>query len=86
MNTEAGPVFFTDLEAHLARDAVFVVAEGTSIEECARAIAEDDVERVQALIVSKLLRKPSSDERISWGQDPTRTWLAVVVQPYVLVQ
>lgn len=81
-----GPVLYSDLRAHLTRDAVFVVASGVSLADCAVAIATDDVAQVKGLLESGMLRKPTAEERASWPETPERTWQAVVVQPYVLVQ
>jgi hypothetical protein len=81
-----GPVPYSDLVAHLGRDAVFVVSTAVSLVECGVSIALDDVEVVQGLIARGELRKPSAAERTSWAATPERTWTAVVVQPFVLVQ
>lgn len=82
----AGPVPYSDLAAHLQRDAVFVVATTVPLVDCAVAIALDDVDQVQGFIARGELRKPSPQERQDWTSDPDRTWTAVVVQPFVLVQ
>lgn len=81
-----GPVRFSDLAAHLARDAVFVVAPSTSLVDCGVAVATDDVSTVERLVASGALRKPSAVEREVWKTEEGREWLAVVVQPFVLVQ
>ena len=81
-----GPVLFSDLAAHLRRGAVLVVAGGRSLIECAIAIAEDDAAEVKAWIDRGDLRRASEDEAATWSASPGRTWIAVVVQPYVLVQ
>jgi hypothetical protein len=81
-----GPVVYTDLQAHLARDAVFVVAASVSLLECGIAVATDDVSTVEKWIASGELRKPSKIEREAWPGHEGRTWTAVVVQPFVLIQ
>lgn len=81
-----GPVFYSDLAAHLNRDALFVVAPSLSLLACATAVALDDVEQVTRWISSGELRKPSRGERDAWPLAEKRTWIAVVVQPFVLVQ
>ncbi len=81
-----GPIFFSDLKAHLVRDAVFVVASEVSLIECGVSVAMDDVDRVQALIERGHLRKPSRQERARWADTCDAAWAAIVVQPYVLVQ
>jgi hypothetical protein len=81
-----GPVFFSDLKAHLERDAVIVIAPGVELLEVAVAVANDDAEHVQKWIGNGTMRKPSLAERANWPSDEGRKWLAVIVQPFVLVQ
>lgn len=81
-----GPVFFSDLSAHLARDAVFVVRADLDLVDCGIAVANDDVELVGAWIQAGKLRRPSRNEQSSWPNETTRTWMAIVVQPFVLIQ
>ncbi|MBL8742463.1 MAG: DUF2288 family protein, partial [Myxococcales bacterium] len=81
-----GPVYFSDLRAHLERDGVFVVRADVDLVECGIAIAQDDVARVQIWIREGKLRKPSKSEYDSWPENPRRQWLSVIVQPFVLVQ
>lgn len=80
-----GPVFFSDLKAHLERDAVIVIAADLPLLDVAVAVAQDDVDLVGGWIASGEMRKPSQAERDSWPADEGRKWTAVVVQPFVLV-
>lgn len=80
-----GPVGYSDLRAHLDRDAVFIVAPSLSLVDCGVAVATDDVAKVKAWIDSGELRKPSKGERESFAASGA-TWNSVVVQPFVLVQ
>ena len=82
----SGVVMYSDLQAHLQRDAVFVVARALSLIDCAVAVAMDDVDVVQPWIEGGALRKPSRGEREAWLQDEELRWRAVVVQPFVLIQ
>lgn len=79
-------VMYSDLEAHLQRDAVFVVAPALPLIECAVAVAMDDVDVVRAWIDDGALRKPSRKERERWPSTEEQRWRAVVVQPFVLIQ
>lgn len=81
-----GPVYFSDLRAHLERDGVFIVRADLDLVACGVAVAMDDVEVVGAWIQDGKLRKPSSAERERWPQEEGRRWMAIVVQPFVLVQ
>lgn len=80
-----GPVGYGDISAHLGRDAVFVVAPSLELVDCGVAVAMDEVETVRLWIESGALRKPSRDERAHWAAQGG-TFVAVVVQPFVLVQ
>jgi hypothetical protein len=81
-----GPVVLSDLAAHLRRGAVFVVAPGRPLLECAMAIAIDDASTVKSWIDRGDLRRATDDDAEQWSASQGRTWIAVVVQPYVLVQ
>jgi hypothetical protein len=86
LEARKGPVFFTDLRAHLERDAVFIVRANLDLIDCGVGVATDDVDNVKAWIRDGRLRKPSAKERTSWPEETTRRWMAVIVQPFVLVQ
>jgi hypothetical protein len=81
-----GPVYFSDMRAHLERDAVILIAPALPLLDAAVAVANDDAERVGRWIADGTMRKPSRRERDAWPTEEGRTWLAVVVQPFVLVQ
>lgn len=78
-----GPVLQSDLQAHLARDAVFLVATHLSLLDVGVSVAMDDVDAVKRWIDAGELRKPTQPERDAW---PDGVWLSIVVQPFVLVQ
>lgn len=86
LERHCGPVIYSDLAAHLKRGAVFVVAPSLDLVKCGLAIARDDRASVERWISSGELRRPSPDELERWPGDEGRTWISVVVQPYVLVQ
>jgi hypothetical protein len=81
-----GSVLYSDLAAHLGRDAVFVVAPDLSLVDCGVAVATDDLATVEAFVRRGALRKPSAAERTEWSRESERRWNAIVVQPFVLIQ
>lgn len=81
-----GPVLFSDLRAHLARGAVLVVRGDAVLLDCALGVARDDVPSVKAWLESGVLTRPTVEEHAAWARAEGRRWLAVVVQPFVLVQ
>ena len=81
-----GPVSFSDLQEHLARDAVFIAGPDLDLVTCGVAIATDDVLRVEQWIVRGSLRKPTRTERDLWPDEKVTRWVAIIVQPFVIVQ
>ena len=82
----SGMVMYSDLEAHLARDGVFVVSGNLALIDCAVAVSMDDADVGRVWIEKGALRKPSRREREDWPELQEHRWRAVVVQPYVLIQ
>lgn len=83
--TQLGPVFFSDLRAHLDRQAVFLVRADVELLDVAEALASDDHGRVKAWLEAGALRRPTDAERASWASEVGRRFAAVPVQPFVLV-
>ncbi|HEY9657750.1 MAG TPA: DUF2288 domain-containing protein [Allocoleopsis sp.] len=71
---------------HAQRDAVVIVAPGLDLLDVGVALASDNVSAVQHWISEQLLIKPSPEQMADWGNDRTRRFNALIVQPYVLVQ
>jgi hypothetical protein len=81
-----GDVYWSDLSAHAARDALIVVAEDLDMLDAGVAVASDDTARVTAWIGSRRLRKPTADELARWPADPLAIFESLVVAPYVLLR
>jgi hypothetical protein len=81
-----GDVYWTDLRAHAARDALIVVADDLDMLDAAEAIATDDTARVAAWIQGRKLGKPTADDLAGWPADPLAHFEAIVVAPYVLIR
>ncbi len=71
---------------HAERSAVVMVTPGLDLLEVGLAIANDNVATVQHWISEQLIYKPSHEQVESWNQTPEQHFLALIVQPYVLVQ
>lgn len=71
---------------HAQRDAVVIVAPGLDLLDVGVALASDNVTAVQHWISEQLIAKPSPEQMADWGNDRTRRFNALIVQPYVLVQ
>lgn len=81
-----GPIEFSDIRAHLARDAVILVDASLDLLEVGEAVARDDKERVAAWIERGLVGKPSLAVIEAWSKTPGAAWTALVVQPFVLLR
>lgn len=81
-----GPIEFTDIRAHLARDAVIVVDASLDLLDVAEAVARDDKARVGAWVEQGLMRKPTLEELEKWSKIEGPAWTAIVVQPFVLLR
>jgi len=84
--TSLGPVRLSDLRAHLARDAVIVVDASLELVHVAEIVAQDDRPAVDQWVSGGLLGKPSRELLERWERSEGEVALAIVVQPFVLVQ
>jgi hypothetical protein len=83
---ELAPMDWETLIPHAKRDAVIVVEDALDLIEVGVAIAEDNVNSVQNWISELLIHKPSPDELNAWNQEPSKPFLTLIVQPFVLVR
>lgn len=81
-----GPIEFSDIRAHLARDAVIVVDPSLDLLEVGEAVARDDKARVGEWIQKGLLGKPTLEKIQAWSKMEGAAWTALVVQPFVLLR
>ncbi|WP_437289846.1 DUF2288 family protein [Sorangium sp. So ce406] len=81
-----GEVFWTDLRAHAARDAVILVDADLDLLDVGEAVASNDAAAVQAWIASGKLTKPTAEDLARWPLQIDLRFLSLVVAPYVLVR
>jgi len=74
------------LEPHLKRDALILVSPNLDLVEVGVAIAQDETSLVKQWIETGQLQKPSSNQLSLWHSQPSKSFKALIVQPYVLVQ
>lgn len=86
LTASMGPIEFTDIRAHLARDAVIVVDASLDLLDVGEAVARDDKARVAAWIERGLIGKPSLQTIEAWSKIEGPAWTALVVQPFVLLR
>lgn len=80
------PANWEFLKPHAQRDALILVSPSLDLVEVGSAIAQDETESVQQWIQQEQLQKPSADQLSLWNVQPNKTFNALIVQPYVLVQ
>ncbi|MDI3283023.1 DUF2288 domain-containing protein [Polyangium sp. 15x6] len=81
-----GDVHWSDLRAHLARDAVIIVDDALDLLDVGVALAKNDVPSVDAWIRAGKLQKPTAEELTRWSLDASTRFLAAIVQPFVLIR
>lgn len=81
-----GEVYWTDLRAHVARDAVILVAADLDLLEIGEAMAANDVSTIQAWITAGKLTKPTAEDLERWPLQTDLRFLSLVVAPFVLVR
>ncbi len=80
-----GPVFWTDLQAHVARDAVIIADEHLDLVDVGMALATNDTKSVETWIQSGKLQKPAAEDLARWSLATNLTFTSVVVQPFVVI-
>jgi hypothetical protein len=80
-----GPVFWTDLQPHVARDAVIIADEHLNLVDVGMAFATNDTKTVETWIHAGKLQKPSAEDLSRWSFATNLTFTSVVVQPFVLI-
>jgi hypothetical protein len=81
-----GDVYWSDLRAHAARDALIVVAEDLDMLDVGVAVATDDAARVEGWIQSRGISKPSAADLARWPAEPLAVFESLVVAPFVLIR
>lgn len=80
-----GEVFWSDLTAHVARDALIIADEQLDLIDVGVALAMNDTATVEAWIQTGKLQKPSKEDLSRWSIMTNLTFTSVVVQPFVLI-
>lgn len=86
LESSVGPVFYSDMAAHIRRGGLLVVAPELALVDAAVAIARDDSAAVSGWLERAQLRRPTPAEVSQWEKTDGMKFDAVVVQPFVLVQ
>jgi hypothetical protein len=74
------------LSPHADRDALIIVTADLDILDVGLAIATNNVSQVQRWIEEQHIYKPSPEQLITWDANESKSFQALIVQPYVLAQ
>jgi len=74
------------LEPHARRGALIIITYEIKLLEAAGRIARDEKEVIQDWIKARKLMKPDSTQIETWSKTPTKKFLCVVVDPFVIAQ
>lgn len=74
------------LKPHAQRDGIILVSQRIELLRVANSIATDSSQEVKVWIDQGIISKPTVQQIEAWDQNPTKKFLSVVVQPYVLIQ
>ena len=86
LTQDLAPMDWETLMPHAKRDAIIVVDTALDLVEVGLAIAEDRANSVQNWISELLIRKPLAEELTAWNQSPSREFMTLIVQPFVLIR
>ena len=81
-----GPAEWSLIRKQMAKDTVIVVASTLELIDVALAVAQNEESRVKVWIESGEITKPDLEMLSNWEKTPDRTFLCVVVHPFVLIQ
>ncbi len=83
--SETAKIPWQDLQRFFAAGKVMLVAPELDLVDIAKAIQEDDIERVKTWTEEQQITPVPDDQAKSWVASNATLW-AVVVKPWVLVQ
>jgi hypothetical protein len=86
LEQDVADISWQELQPHAKRDALIVIKDELDLAEVAVAIAEDNTVSVQKWIGSRSIAKPSSQQLTEWNQTPSKQFIALIIQPFVVVK
>jgi hypothetical protein len=86
LKKDVADISWKELQPHAKRDAIIVIQDELDLAEVAVAIAEDNTVLVQNWIGEQAIAKPSSQQLTEWNQAPEKQFVALIVQPFVVVK
>jgi hypothetical protein len=86
LEQDVADISWKELQVHAKRDAIIVIKDELELSVVAAAIAEDDTTSVQGWIGEEVIAKPTAQQLTDWNQNPEKQFVALIVQPFVVVK
>lgn len=86
LREDVADIEWKDLLPHAKRDAIIVVKEKLNLPEVGVAIAQDNTTLVQEWISNLSISKPSPEQLTDWNNQPQKQFIALIVQPFVIIK
>jgi hypothetical protein len=86
LEQDVADISWKELQVHAKRDAIIVIKDELELSAVAVAIAEDDTTSVQGWIGEEVIAKPTAQQLTDWNQNPEKQFVALIVQPFVVVK
>jgi hypothetical protein len=86
LEQDVADISWKELQVHAKRDAIIVIKDELELSAVAVAIAEDNTTSVQGWIGEQAIAKPTAQQLTDWNQNPEKQFVALIVQPFVVVK
>ena len=86
LSKDVANITWKDLQPHAKRDAIIVIEDSLELPVVAAAIAEDNTNSVQGWISDRSIAKPTAQQLTDWNNNLQKEFLALIVQPFVVVK
>jgi hypothetical protein len=86
LEQDVADISWKELQVHAKRDAIIVIKDELELSAVAVAIAEDNTTSVQKWIGEQAIAKPTAQQLTDWNQNPEKQFVALIVQPFVVVK
>jgi hypothetical protein len=86
LEQDVADISWKELQVHAKRDAIIVIKDELELSVVAVAIAEDNTTSVQGWIGEQAIAKPTAQQLTDWNQNPEKQFVALIVQPFVVVK
>jgi hypothetical protein len=84
--TKIDAIDWFTLRAHLERGAIIVIDPILELAEVGAGVANDDVKTIERWVSSRLMGKPTAQQIEKWDAEKRKSFLCLIVSPYVLIQ